>query len=231
MRFIRKLCGVLESSGERGLDMKLWTWQNKKLDITDSGQKVHAGESYGEIEEHRNAYSELYRRIGHDQFHWYSTTKEGADSHVLELEALGSVGDYQLWEVTVDETSILHKVCGITWAWILGDGGGSAPPFWQHYFSMHISEPWDSREEFRDDLYRPWSNLEPSQLWGHLFVDAVVPGCTQVLLKHPVDPSCAKRIDEVGPEPTGQSGQRPDSCPLCAGCLTESSLHLSTEKN
>jgi hypothetical protein len=205
--------------------MKLWTWQDKELDITDGNQKVCPGEdsSYRSNKKHMEAYKELYRRIGHHQFHWYFTSEEGAKSHIGERASCAD--HYQLWEVTVDETSVLRKVCGITWAWILGTGGGGPPLFWESLWAGRTPEYYldkdRDRNQFEKDLHGPWRGLEEPKWWDHLFIDSVVPGCTQVLLKHPVDPRYAKRIDKSVLHADGQSTLRKYSGGLCAECLIE----------
>jgi hypothetical protein len=215
--------------------LKLWTWQNERFDIANGDQRVSAKENsiYQSNKRHMEAYEILWKqKIGHDQFHWYFTDWISAKAHAHTGEFADRADDYQLWEVTVDESSILRKVCGVAWAWIVHGNVQATPPCWG-YDSLpnEIGVIWKSRDEFDAAFARPWSGLTEPQLWDHLFVDSVVPGCTQVLLKHPVDPCCVRRINKADLRADGQSASRQRFPRLCAGCLIERNLYKPTEQN
>jgi len=170
--------------------MKLWTCQDDRLNITDGTQRV---ESKCSVHQGlQSAYEQLYDCIGHNQFHWYYTDKETAVEYGKN-ELAAHQRRYQLWEVEVAEADTLRMVCPTTWAWILEGKCDSVPPYWEEYWNKHLSLE-RTKEEFGEEFNRPWEHLTREQLWDRLFVDSIVPACTQVLLCHPVDRSKAMRL-------------------------------------
>jgi hypothetical protein len=45
-------------------------------------------------------------------------------------------------------------------------------------------------EKFKHDLNDFWKRKSENELWDRLFLEKYVHGCTDVLLRHPLDSSC-----------------------------------------
>lgn len=184
--------------------MKLWTWQDERLNITNATQRVQSREFSTYLggncpreyrERHRLAYEGLWQRIGDDQFLWYHTDRKAAE--ICRDGYISGQRVYWLWEVEIDKTSILRMVCPIIWVWIIEGKCNSQPPvFWDEYWEKNLV-PGLRRDEFRAAFNQSFDesllHLTSRQLWDRLFVGWIIPGCTQVLLRHPVDPSAARR--------------------------------------
>ncbi len=175
--------------------MRLWTCQNRALDITDQGScvdsarhSVHLNSLLIDCQERRNAYERLWRVLGTSQILWCFTDEGDAKRYPEHVR-----GDYDLWELNIDQARRHWRVCPMTWHWIL-DQVTTLPPSrfdWMlPFLEERISDY--SRETFWEDFNLPWKQQTLDRRWEMLFYEKkdIVPGCTHVILPHPVDPSC-----------------------------------------
>lgn len=181
--------------------MRLWTWQNRKFDITDLNMPVESKthSKYlnvnlrlpGVANQHLKKYEKLWSILKTDQFLWYYTDIEEATNSSSLVEYQGNV----LWEIEVPENRIFKRICGVAWHWIISGSSGSntsLPPIFDNLFKrlLQTSRSWNYMKTPVEPFFNePWQNMKPQQLWNCLFPDCGVNQCHQVLVRHPVDAS------------------------------------------
>jgi hypothetical protein len=172
--------------------MKLWTWQNRKLRITDAGMKLDSrthSTYYNDraFPNAKEAYEELWEQLGTCQILWCYTEQryaiKGADH-----EYRGKV----LWELDVPEAGFLTRVCGYAWHWLFAGKGCPGVPEFEHLRPLIedlyalVGERY-SLDRFFEDFNAFWRKLPRKSLWQVLFVDCGIQGCCDILVRHPVE--------------------------------------------
>jgi len=174
--------------------MRLWTWQKRGFHLADGSRRVKGLSPFPQLVadpgHFRQVYTKLYERLGTSQFHWYFTDEseaKGRNSHLQWFER-----DCLLWEVNVPSGEVFKIVCGIAWNCLLmksvvrprrllGD--------WKRLsrYNRSLEEKW--MQDF-DDF---WKSKSEEELWAALFLERCVDGCTDILLRHPIDDSCVEK--------------------------------------
>ena len=207
--------------------MRLWTWQRQGFSLTDEGSKVDSlkysvylngsAEEYADI--FKKTYKKLWGKLGTDQFHWYCADEDEAKDFA------DSENNVVLWEVEIPDEAIFRRVCSIAWNHLLGRQlvPKRLKDYWQSeapasQLSEIIAERTSEFAEF-------WKGKSEDQLWGMLFLNTCVEGCTQVLVQHPLDESwVVKNPEEEGRWWNAPEGNRYDPGPYvdalpCRNCL------------
>ena len=181
--------------------MKLWTWQKDGFDITNDSTPVDSNNNSRywnhpneQTRAHfRRVYTTLWDKLETDQFHWYYCDENDAKSELSSEEYGANV----LWELEIPEDKIWKIAC--TAAWDSLRGRTVYPP---RFFSLS----WQSKlinedaaqssknlEKLEENFKEFWHRKNEDELWDLLFLKEIVPFCSQVLLKHPVDSSFITR--------------------------------------
>ncbi len=175
--------------------MRLWTWQNRVFDITDGTVPVdtlrhseYLNSPLDDSEAWKKIYEQLWKVLGTSQILWCHTEQARARGYGRSLRR-----DHDLWELEVEDTQPLWKVCSMAWNWILTQHECWPPSRFEwllRSFIPHISGY--SRETFSDDFNLAWKQKPLQDRWQELFYNdkKIVPGCTDVVLPHPVNPAC-----------------------------------------
>ncbi len=171
--------------------MRLWTWQTRDFDLTNTKEKVDHTKSkyYGTGNGIPEAYEELHRRLGRDQLIWCYLHREDHSETPITCEI------EREWELEApeDEDHVLF-IDDLVWNKILG-GPCAFPTHLQSwlYDEALKKNPRDScqqkqfEQQIEDELWEP----EPSEvLWDKLILatlsEAVVPGWASALVRHPI---------------------------------------------
>ena len=174
--------------------MRLWTWQNPKLDITDPIMYVESRKYSDHLKSSRNIYAikhlEKYKKLWSilrtDQFHWYCTNFEEA----TKKSSLKKYKSKILWELDVPEDEIFKKICSMAWHWLLKQIDAVPPKLFEYLLDDIFWLPtiYDYTT-FSNDFNRYWRDISEKQLWDILFYECEAKGCYDVLVCHPVDES------------------------------------------
>lgn len=148
--------------------MKLWTWQNKDLFLTEGHYEPRKhSEFYWQNEE---AYEKLWEEVETDQFIWcYLAEEEAKRNRPVNISKL-------LWELDVPKDAILEKgnIDSVAWHCIVFDDVPTPPP--------EMSRPIDIR-----GYINKWKmKIAEKKLWEILFLDEIKPNCSQLLVPYPV---------------------------------------------
>lgn len=175
--------------------IRLWTWQNPDFKPTDVNvpydPRKHS-RYYNDptLPKAKEAYEEIWKRLGSCQVIWFYTRKENAVSFA-NREYAGNV----LWRLDVPEEYIRKKgkkICSVAWHWLLSEGNCFPPEVFDKYYSQvkKLSGEYHlhySRNQFVKDVNSYWRETPWCQLWDVLFTDCVAEECWQIILQHPVD--------------------------------------------
>jgi hypothetical protein len=170
------------------LKVRLWTWQNRKFDITDPKTRVETKSNSKYLDascnpgynvRHLKAYERLWGLLEDDQFHWYHIDWEDAINGSNDEEKKGNV----LWELDIPKNRVFRKICNMAWHYIVSDGNTCPAIILWNHLSVQVAQ------SFTKDLNQYWKNMKPQQLWDRLFVEFWGQPCYQVLVRHPVDTS------------------------------------------
>lgn len=176
--------------------MRLWTWQNRKFDITDPNTRVET-KSYSKdldasynpdyCNRHLKAYEILWGILKDDQFHWCYTNWEDA----INSSSLASYKGKILWELDMPEDMIFKKICGMDWHWIVSDGITLPSNIFENLFRKLLPFLfWNyNKIPFEPFFNQPWRDMKRRQLWDCLFAECGVHQCYDVLVHHPVNAS------------------------------------------
>lgn len=173
--------------------MRLWTCQNKEVELTGGNFNSRKYSSYyndPSFPKAKPAYEKLWDKLGTERVLWCFTKEKDAVDQANTAE----VQDQVLWELNVPENfpeDKLKIVCSITWHWIIR--GGKCVP---NDLRLKLKrQAYDNKLKFNEDELEKqfnshWENKSPDQLWEMLFIDKIAEwGCSTVLLQHPVDNS------------------------------------------
>jgi len=164
--------------------MRLWTWQNPKLDITDPNMRVES-KTYSTYlcsrlnsaaNQHLKKYEKLWTILETDQFHWCYTDMKEAKGNEKHYEGK------MLWELDVPEDKVI-RICGMAWHWILNSRNTIPPKMIEQFLDTFF---WPDRPSFVEDSNQYWRNMNSRQLWNSLFHKCEAKGCYDVLVRHPV---------------------------------------------
>ena len=188
--------------------MRLWTWQRRVFDITDGTVPVDSLKysEYLKSEFRRKTFEQLWKVLGTCQILWCFTDETEAIDYGRGLK-----GDYDLWELKVEETQPHWKVCSMAWNWILSQYQTKPPSRFEwliSIFEKHIS---GYNNTFDTDFNLAWKMKPLEDRWKELFFKEteVMPECTDVVLPHPVDQVCkvkqtpANEVMQRSPATTG----------------------------
>jgi hypothetical protein len=164
--------------------MRLWTWQNPKLDITDPNMHVDS-KKYSDFlcpqlnsgaNQHLQKYEELWAILKTDQFHWYYTDIEQAKGN--EEHCKGKV----LWELDVPGNKA-KKICSMAWHWILNSTNTNPPKIIGQLLFTFL---WPDRATLLEDSNQYWRSMSAKELWDSLLCKCQAKGCCDALVRHPV---------------------------------------------
>ena len=172
--------------------MLLWTWQRKGFSITDGGVQVdsrrYSDYLSGDYSSagFKQAYEDLWRILGTDQFHWYYTLEKDArkPSDINQGK--------MLWTVKAPEEGILCRVCDCAWTTLAGEPL-RMPPDWlgraygllKEFNDKAGAKPY-LKDKYARDFMAGWSEMNREDLLGRLLVRCAHVDCIQVLLRHPI---------------------------------------------
>lgn len=192
--------------------MRLWTWQRAGFDITDPKVTVdslkhseYLNDPYftTDNDRRREVYKQLWTRLGTSQLHWCHTDWPRAEAYGNHLEG------YALWELEIDRQDVCWPVCSMAWHWLLEQRETCPPEGFE--WIWRVFRKFDSsyhREEFARDFSLAWTVRTIEERWTMLYCADIVPGCTDVLLPHPVDPSHVVSCSVATTVATPQAGAR-----------------------
>ena len=178
--------------------MKLWTWQNKDFDIRNGETPVKSllyspylnDSNYPEDKKRRRkANIKLWKKLGNCQIHWYFTDESDAksDASFHQYEKY----NMKLWELKVPFESIYKIVCPTAWCILLGEGiiySDNLRHCWRRQaVKKSPAKSHQVIEKYKQQFENFWKEMSEEDLWDRLFLNDIVPECTQVLLKHPID--------------------------------------------
>ena len=184
--------------------MRLWTWQNKDFDIRNGETPVKSlpyspylndSNHPEDRKRRRKANIKLWKKLGDCQFHWYFTDEQEAksDASFHQYEKYGKA----LWELEVSIDSIYKKVCATAWCILLEERIIYTSEFFNCWrrkaFEKSPSKAHQIIEKYKQQFEEYWNDKSEEDLWNCLFLNHIVPGCTQILLKHPVEGNCVTR--------------------------------------
>lgn len=208
--------------------MRLWTWQKRDFDITNKDVRVENlensqyanGPGENRSEHFKTIYSRLFKKLGTDQFHWFFKEEDEAkskESHI-EFYKQGRV----LWEINVPVANVFKRICGIAWNHLLKTN--TFPSKLHDYWRLKANYDHSLIEKWKQEFEDFWGSKSEDELWDLLLLKKAVEGCTQVLLRHPLENTWIVRnpIDESNWWETKkrQDGSRLYTCPLpCEECL------------
>ena len=161
--------------------MLLWTWQRKEFSITDGNTQVDSRRYSDHLRcdcssaGFKNAYKDLWRTLGTDQFHWYYTQEKDAKSP-KDINQ-GKV----LWTVEAPEEDIFRRVCPYAWTTLAGEPI-DMPPDWFQQVHKAGGQPY----RYARDFMTGWLEMSREDLLDSLIVRCAHVGCTQILLQHPI---------------------------------------------
>lgn len=169
--------------------MKLWTIQKSCFDITDGrvpfASKEHSTFLNSGLADSRQwveVYARLWATLGTDQLLWCHTSSDEALSYAQHVR-----GEYDLWQLDVQELSRHWQICSVGWHWLL-QGCSANPPdrldWLMGVMRKHLSLYY--RETYWDDFNMHWRKQTEQERWDGLFIDHLTPGCTHILLPHPI---------------------------------------------
>lgn len=170
--------------------MRLWTWQNPKLSLFDPNVKVNSLKYSSYLndpcitESERQRFKEVYRKVwkllGTDQILWCFTTEEDAkgQASILAFQKRGKV----LWELDVPKDLIKAHYCSVAWHWILYGTPCTLPEKFRRL-------PYPEKKQFNQSFNDYWKGKTEEQVWDVLFLDRVTEGCSDVLIRHPIEES------------------------------------------
>lgn len=175
--------------------IRLWTWQNPDFIPTDVNvlydPRTHS-RYYNDpaFPKAKEAYEEIWKRLGSCQVIWFYTRKEDAVS--------GANGEYAgevLWRLDVTKEHIRKKgkkFCSVAWNWLFSESNCHPPEVFnkcrrqvQFLHDKYLSHY--SHTQFTKDFNSYWRGTPWCQLWDVLFTDCVAEGCLQIVLQHPID--------------------------------------------
>jgi len=172
--------------------MHLWTWQKKGFDLTDKNRRVESLKnsfflkSAEDPEHFKQVYTKLYETLETSQFHWYFTEESEAKSQTSHLQWFDR--DCMVWEVKVPVGEVVFKtVCSIAWNRLLNK---SVIPIRLTCDWKRLSKSYKSLvEKWEQNFHDFWKGKSEEELWDALFLEKCVDGCTDILLRHPLDDS------------------------------------------
>jgi hypothetical protein len=170
--------------------MQLWTWHKPDFSLLEGRVDHEKSEYVQTVEGVREAYRELVKRIGTDQFIWCYTKSNQRIvlPHHTEKE----------WILEVPSTKILKFVDDIIWNRILGiknfDPPAELKRKWKEKsIARYPYDPVASKKlakSWNDEFY----NQEPptGNWWDNLFVCERSDECVSALIPHPIKHSYVK---------------------------------------
>ena len=221
--------------------MRLWTWQKQGFDLTDKNRQVESLKNsfflkeVDDLEHFKQVYTKLHETLGTSQFNWYFTEESEAKNQTSHLQWFDR--DCMLWEVKVPSGEVVFKtVCRSTWGRLLNI---SAIPFRQLTCDWERLSKYDESliEKWKQNFHDFWKDKSEEELWDALFLEKCVDGCTDILLRHPLDDSWVVR----NPIKEGKwwkmykgnpCGPKSFDSPLpCDGCSGRGASKICSEQN
>ena len=149
--------------------MKLWTWQNKKLALTEGRYESRKYSAY--YFQNPEAYERLWGELETDQFLWCFIKEEEAKNNKSQNKG------NRLHELDVPSNGRIDNgnIDSYVWHCILFN----APPTPSYEIGRHN----DKRREYLDY----WNEkIENNDLWGDLYLKEIKPNRSQLLIPYPV---------------------------------------------
>jgi len=188
--------------------MRLWTWQKQGFDLTGQNVQVRSLENShflndihipkAQRDHFTQVYTKLFGILGGCQFHWYFTEEDEAKGKESYSEF--SKQNRVLWEVDAPDGKSFKKICSIAWNRLLERHlERHVVPiklcnYWKvKAISEAASEAEHRMEKWEQEFHGFWENKSEDELWDALFLEKCVDGCTDILLRHPLDDSWVVR--------------------------------------
>jgi len=122
-------------------------------------------------------------------FHWYfiedSEAKNKASHRTWYQQGC------TLWEVNVPLERVFRKICNIAWTYLLKRP--SVPPELSRDWEIIANYKQDRIKEYERNFCEFWKEKSEKELWDGLFLKNCVDGCTDILLRHPLEDSWIER--------------------------------------
>jgi len=175
--------------------MRLWTWQKKGFHLADKSRRVESLSNslflkvVEDPERFRQVYTKLHETLETSQFHWYFTEESEARSQCSHLQWFDR--DCVLWEVNVPG-EVFKTVCSTAWNCLLR-GSVLRPERLRDDWTRLSKYDKSLEKKWEQDFYDFWKGKSEEELWDALFLEKCVDGCTDILLRHPLDDSWVVR--------------------------------------
>jgi hypothetical protein len=171
--------------------MRLWTWQDRRLNLADRGRisnlqysryTTNCLSSLGGAQRHRKAYEKLFSRLNNDQLIWCFQEYADAvsDTAILEFQNVGCL----LWEIDVPDERI-QWYCHAAWTCLRGQSLFLPDGLSQTHEQLARGGSHNA-QMFKHDFTTYWSEKDENGLFDFLFLGNSVSGCSGAIVFHPV---------------------------------------------
>jgi len=126
-----------------------------------------------------------------------------------------------LWEIDIPVANVFKRICDIAWSRLLDRN--TYPSKLYDYWRLKANYDHSLIEKCKQGFEDFWESKSEDELWVLLFLEGTVEGCTQVLLRHPLENAWIVRNPikecEWWETKQRQDGSQLYTCPLpCEEC-------------